>query len=134
MKMNLLLAFCFWVVYGGGELVVMAATDTSESGTQRQLDQTPTWAVAGVCSVMIIISISLEKGLHKFGTVCAFFLLSLLICAFGFLFLCLFHFKVPSFFLVLHEIFIIFVDWGLFVYTISALYSSTSVSRIMDKL
>ncbi|KDP43787.1 hypothetical protein JCGZ_22414 [Jatropha curcas] len=53
------------VVYGGG-VVVMASSDSSS--TQRELDQTPTWAVAGVCAVMIIISILLEKGLHKFGT------------------------------------------------------------------
>ncbi|EEF29896.1 calmodulin binding protein, putative [Ricinus communis] len=44
----------------------MAASDTT--ATQRKLDQTPTWAVASVCAVMIIISILLEKGLHKFGT------------------------------------------------------------------
>lgn len=37
------------------------------SGTSRQLDQTPTWAVAGVCAVIIIISIALEKILHKLG-------------------------------------------------------------------
>ncbi|KAJ9557563.1 hypothetical protein OSB04_012177 [Centaurea solstitialis] len=41
------------------------AGDTSE-GT-RQLDQTPTWAVAGVCAVIIIVSIALEKILHKLG-------------------------------------------------------------------
>ncbi|XP_047316033.1 MLO-like protein 10 [Impatiens glandulifera] len=34
----------------------------------RELDQTPTWAVAGVCAIIIIISIALEKGLHKLGT------------------------------------------------------------------
>ncbi|KAF2312518.1 hypothetical protein GH714_034940 [Hevea brasiliensis] len=45
----------------------MAASSDSSSA-QRKLDQTPTWAVAGVCAVMIIISILLEKGLHKFGT------------------------------------------------------------------
>lgn len=39
-------------------------------GTSRQLDQTPTWAVAGVCAVIIIISIALEKIIHKLGTVC----------------------------------------------------------------
>ncbi|XP_016482687.1 MLO-like protein 8 [Nicotiana tabacum] len=37
-------------------------------GTSRQLDQTPTWAVAGVCAVIIIISIALEKIIHKLGT------------------------------------------------------------------
>nr|GEY64819.1 MLO-like protein 8 [Tanacetum cinerariifolium]GEY64821.1 MLO-like protein 8 [Tanacetum cinerariifolium] len=39
--------------------------DTSE--VKRQLDQTPTWAVAGVCAVIIVISIALEKVLHIFG-------------------------------------------------------------------
>ncbi|PKI57052.1 hypothetical protein CRG98_022556 [Punica granatum] len=34
---------------------------------ERELDQTPTWAVAGVCAVIIIISIVLEKFLHKVG-------------------------------------------------------------------
>ncbi|KVH92117.1 Mlo-related protein [Cynara cardunculus var. scolymus] len=42
------------------------AGDTSEEAT-RQLDQTPTWAVAGVCAVIIIVSIALEKVLHKLG-------------------------------------------------------------------
>ncbi|KAL3531578.1 hypothetical protein ACH5RR_005099 [Cinchona calisaya] len=37
-------------------------------GASRELDQTPTWAVAGVCAVIIIISIALEKILHKLGT------------------------------------------------------------------
>ncbi|CAN4078575.1 unnamed protein product [Withania somnifera] len=37
-------------------------------GTSRQLDQTPTWAVAGVCAVIILISIALEKIIHKLGT------------------------------------------------------------------
>ncbi|PWA59855.1 MLO10 [Artemisia annua] len=41
------------------------AGDTSE--VTRQLDQTPTWAVAGVCAVIIIVSIALEKVLHKLG-------------------------------------------------------------------
>ncbi|KAF6154308.1 hypothetical protein GIB67_026764 [Kingdonia uniflora] len=33
----------------------------------RELDQTPTWAVATVCAVIIILSIILEKVLHKVG-------------------------------------------------------------------
>lgn len=41
------------------------AGDTS--GTSRELDQTPTWAVAGVCAIIIIISLLLEKILHKLG-------------------------------------------------------------------
>ncbi|KAF7130551.1 hypothetical protein RHSIM_Rhsim10G0192400 [Rhododendron simsii] len=40
----------------------MAAYDKS-----RKLDQTPTWAVAGVCAIIIIISLLLEKILHKLG-------------------------------------------------------------------
>lgn len=42
-------------------------------GTTRELDQTPTWAVAGVCAIIIVISIALEKLLHKAGTVGLFF-------------------------------------------------------------
>ncbi|KAK1361602.1 hypothetical protein POM88_046076 [Heracleum sosnowskyi] len=41
------------------------AVDTS--GKQRELDRTPTWAVAGFCAAFIIISILLEKILHKLG-------------------------------------------------------------------
>ncbi|KAI3502772.1 hypothetical protein L1887_31072 [Cichorium endivia] len=41
------------------------AGGTSEGS--RQLDQTPTWAVAGVCAIIIIVSIALEKILHKLG-------------------------------------------------------------------
>ncbi|KAK4730277.1 hypothetical protein R3W88_023265 [Solanum pinnatisectum] len=33
----------------------------------RELDQTPTWAVALVCAVIVLISILLEKVLHKVG-------------------------------------------------------------------
>ena len=51
---------------GGGELVMAGESSSSSS---RELDQTPTWAVAAVCAVMIIISIVLEKVLHKFGKV-----------------------------------------------------------------
>ena len=45
----------------------MAASDSSSSS--KKLDQTPTWAVAAVCTVFILISIALEKSLHKVGTV-----------------------------------------------------------------
>ncbi|KAM0034055.1 hypothetical protein Hdeb2414_s0016g00492991 [Helianthus debilis subsp. tardiflorus] len=45
----------------------MAGGDDYSS--ERKLDQTPTWAVAGVCAVIIIISIALEKVLHKFGKI-----------------------------------------------------------------
>ncbi|GAB2289306.1 MLO-like protein 9 [Dionaea muscipula] len=36
-------------------------------GGGRELDQTPTWAVAAVCAVIVIISIALEKVLHHVG-------------------------------------------------------------------
>ncbi|CAA2999909.1 MLO 8 [Olea europaea subsp. europaea] len=34
----------------------------------RGIDQTPTWAVSVLCAIIIIISIALEKILHKVGT------------------------------------------------------------------
>lgn len=40
---------------------------SSSSSDVRELDQTPTWAVAGICAIIIIISILLEKVLHKIG-------------------------------------------------------------------
>ncbi|CAL5197389.1 unnamed protein product [Lathyrus oleraceus] len=52
-----------WMSNGG---VVMASHESSES--IKDLDQTPTWAVASVCTVFILISIILEKSLHKIGT------------------------------------------------------------------
>lgn len=35
----------------------------------RELPQTPTWAVAVVCLVMILLSLALEHALHKLGHV-----------------------------------------------------------------
>ncbi|CAN1760927.1 MLO-like protein 8 [Linum perenne] len=58
------LALCFWLLHGGQVAVVMAS---GQCGSQRELNQTPTWAVAGVCAVIIVISIILEKILHKLG-------------------------------------------------------------------
>ncbi|KAI9083853.1 hypothetical protein K1719_034111 [Acacia pycnantha] len=55
-----------WVWFGGITMA-MAASDGA-SGSERKLDQTPTWAVAVVCTVFILISIALEKSLHKVGT------------------------------------------------------------------
>ncbi|XP_011022136.1 PREDICTED: MLO-like protein 8 [Populus euphratica] len=63
--MKVLLGLSLWTVYGG-VVVVGAASESSD--TTRKLDQTPTWAVAGVCAVIIIISILLEKILHKVGS------------------------------------------------------------------
>ncbi|RDY02165.1 MLO-like protein 5, partial [Mucuna pruriens] len=36
-------------------------------GDARQLDLTPTWAVAAVCALIVLISILLEKIIHKFA-------------------------------------------------------------------
>ncbi|VFQ90832.1 unnamed protein product [Cuscuta campestris] len=36
--------------------------------SSRKIDQTPTWAVAVVCTAIIVISIALEKIIHKLGT------------------------------------------------------------------
>ncbi|KAK9989979.1 hypothetical protein SO802_024964 [Lithocarpus litseifolius] len=56
--------FCVWLMIGHR---AMAATESSGSQS-RELDKTPTWAVSGVCAVIIIVSIVLEKVLHKLGT------------------------------------------------------------------
>lgn len=45
------------------------AGEADIGGKERDLQQTATWAVAGVCAVIILISIVLEKLLHKVGTV-----------------------------------------------------------------
>lgn len=51
----------------------------ASDGTTRELDQTPTWAVAGVCAIIILISIALEKLLHKAGTVGLFSFMLLIV-------------------------------------------------------
>ncbi|ONK64241.1 uncharacterized protein A4U43_C07F23590 [Asparagus officinalis] len=35
--------------------------------TSRELSITPTWAVAGVCAVIVLLSLLLETGLHRLG-------------------------------------------------------------------
>ncbi|KAB1212696.1 MLO-like protein 8 [Morella rubra] len=66
MSALLRLCLCVWVLVGGDR--AMAATESATTSTQtRKLDQTPTWAVAGVCLVIIVISIALEKLIHKLG-------------------------------------------------------------------
>ncbi|CAK8540136.1 unnamed protein product [Lathyrus sativus] len=55
---------CMWVLYGGFS---MAANGNDSNNNSRTLDGTPTWAVAAVCTVFILISIALEKSLHKLG-------------------------------------------------------------------
>ncbi|XP_010548198.1 PREDICTED: MLO-like protein 8 [Tarenaya hassleriana] len=57
----------WWWWFLAGETAV-AAEKTSDSG-ERELYQTPTWAVAAVCTFFIVVSVLLEKVLHKVGTV-----------------------------------------------------------------
>ncbi|KAL9245712.1 hypothetical protein vseg_019332 [Gypsophila vaccaria] len=40
----------------------------SNNTEERTLNKTPTWAVAGVCALIILVSIILEKGLHSLST------------------------------------------------------------------
>lgn len=47
----------------------MAGGGGGRGGQSRELDQTPTWAVAAVCAVIILISIILEKVLHMVGEI-----------------------------------------------------------------
>lgn len=39
-------------------------------GEEKNLEQTPSWVVAVVCSVFVIASLLLERGIHKLGKVC----------------------------------------------------------------
>ncbi|XP_075519397.1 MLO-like protein 10 isoform X2 [Primulina tabacum] len=48
-------------------LQIYMAGGGGKEGSSRNLDQTPTWAVSGVCAMIILISIALEKILHKVG-------------------------------------------------------------------
>ncbi|KAL9464806.1 hypothetical protein AB3S75_002415 [Citrus x aurantiifolia] len=65
--MKIMLPLYYWCVFLVG-LGAAAGSGTGSSSTERELNQTPTWAVAGVCTVIILISILLEKSLHKLGT------------------------------------------------------------------
>jgi hypothetical protein len=38
-------------------------------GGGRDLPSTPTWAVALVCAVIVLVSVAMEHGLHKLGHV-----------------------------------------------------------------
>lgn len=43
----------------------------SDTSKARSLEETPTWAVAVVCFVMIVISILIEHVIHMIEKVCA---------------------------------------------------------------
>jgi hypothetical protein len=40
-----------------------------DGGTERSLEQTPTWAVVVVCSAFVLISVIIEQAIHHVGTV-----------------------------------------------------------------
>lgn len=63
---SLSLCLVSWLCYGG---VLAMASSEEGSSSSKNLDQTPTWAVACVCTVFILISLVLEKVLHKVGAV-----------------------------------------------------------------
>ncbi|XP_031269213.1 MLO-like protein 10 [Pistacia vera] len=65
----MLLLFSLSLLLVCGNVAMAASSSSSNTSTERQISQTPTWAVAIVCAVIIIISIFLEKTLHKLGTV-----------------------------------------------------------------
>ncbi|CAN8271266.1 unnamed protein product [Cochlearia groenlandica] len=52
----------------GGVVTVVVAEDESKV-VLIELNQTPTWAVAAVCTFFIVVSVSLEKLIHKAGKV-----------------------------------------------------------------
>lgn len=41
----------------------------SSTEEQKSLEQTPTWAVATVCTVFVVASLLLERGIHALGRV-----------------------------------------------------------------
>lgn len=40
-------------------------------GEQKSLEQTPTWAVAAVCTVFVVASLLVERVLKYMGNVCS---------------------------------------------------------------
>lgn len=68
-----MICLCLWWFSASTVVVVVRAADEKEV-VQRELNQTPTWAVAGVCTFFIVVSVALEKLIHKVGTVRFLFL------------------------------------------------------------
>lgn len=58
---------CLWWFFASTVVVVMG--EDEQKVAERQLNQTPTWAVACVCTFFIVVSVVLEKLIHKVGTV-----------------------------------------------------------------
>lgn len=67
-----MLCLGLWWFFASTVVVVVTAEDEKKV-VQRELNQTPTWAVAGVCTFFIVVSVLLEKLIHKVGTVRFFF-------------------------------------------------------------
>lgn len=63
-----MLCLGLWWFFASTVVVVVTAEDEKKV-VQRELNQTPTWAVAGVCTFFIVVSVLLEKLIHKVGTV-----------------------------------------------------------------
>lgn len=69
--------FCiwfFWIFLGDfleGLDSRRSFTAMSDTSKARSLEETPTWAVAVVCFVMIVISILIEHVIHMIEKVCA---------------------------------------------------------------
>lgn len=62
--------------------MVVVTAEEERKVRHRELNETPTWAVAAVCTFFIVVSVLLEKVLHKVGKVgffftCSLFMLSL---------------------------------------------------------
>jgi hypothetical protein len=69
------LLFCSQLLTG------FARASSAGGAKEKGLSQTPTWAVALVCTFFILVSVLLEKALHRVATVCPefpFFFLPLL--------------------------------------------------------
>ncbi|XP_010467520.1 PREDICTED: MLO-like protein 8 [Camelina sativa] len=64
---RLICLLSLWCLIDGGVTVVVAEDERKVK--DRQLNQTPTWAVAAVCTFFIVVSVLLEKVLHKVGKV-----------------------------------------------------------------
>ncbi|EFH41351.1 hypothetical protein ARALYDRAFT_497027 [Arabidopsis lyrata subsp. lyrata] len=63
---------CFWIwttlLFCSQLLTGCARASSAGAGKEKGLSQTPTWAVALVCTFFILVSVLLEKALHRVAT------------------------------------------------------------------
>ena len=52
---------------------------SSEEAEESTLEYTPTWTVAVVCAIFVIVSLLLERGIHRLGKVSGFFYLFIIL-------------------------------------------------------